>query len=295
MEILTVKDGLGVDQTLAATKDVNDVISLIQTSRSFELACSMGLIPGYSKVDKWGVNHVITAASDPEDVWEGGGLYAYDTDSTAPVVSLASDDGGDTQDILIEGLDINGTLVGQTLTLTGTARVALTTPLWRVFRMENEGTADLAGTAFCYTGTGTVPAIGDSEVRAIIDDGNNQTQMAIYTIPIGKVGFLYYGDIAMAFSSGPSGGEYASVTYRSRRYGKVFKIKKTISLTSGGSTIFQDYRRFPDIIPALTDIKINVQEVSDTMGISASFDILLIDEDQFTSAYLTAIGQPSST
>jgi hypothetical protein len=290
---MTVKDGLGVNKTLASTEDVNNVISLIQTNRSFELACSMGLIPGYSKVDKWGINDEITTASDPEDVWEGGGLYNYDADGTAPIVSLASDNGADTQEIYIEGLDINGVLVTQNITLAGTTRVALTTPLWRVFRMENEGTTNLVGTVFCYTGVGTVPSIGDAEVRAIIDDGNNQTQMAIYTIPAGKVGFLYYGDIAMAFSSGPTGGEFARVTYRSRRFGKVFKIKKTITLTSGGSTIFQDYRRFPDIIPAKTDIRINVQEVSATMGVSASIDLLLINEDQFTPAYLAAIGQPS--
>jgi len=264
-------------------------------SQSFELAVNMGKLHGFSVIDKFGLNPLITSISDPEDVWEGGNIYTYDTFGTAPIVSIASSSGSDTQDISIQGLDINGNFIGQIITLTGSTRKALDTALWRVFKMENEAdsSGDLVGTVFCYIGTGTVPTLGDPEIRAIIDNGNNQTLMAIYTIPKGNVGFLYRGEIGMVYTGSVGAGtNFAKVQYMSRRVGKVFKIKKVISTISAANSNFQDKRSFPDIIPSFTDIKIHVKEVSEDMGVWSTFDILLVDESKFSLAYLQAIGQP---
>ena len=274
----------------AAIKDADNVYSLITVSKPFELSVTMGLVDGYSTVDKFGENPEIDTGTTPEDIWEGGGLYTYDADETAPIVSLASSSTSDTMDIIIQGLDIEGVLVNQTITLTGTTRVALTTPLWRVFRMYNDGDTNIAGTVFCYTGTGTVPSVGDAEVRAIIDDGNNQTLMSLYTIPKGYVGFLYRGEMGMSRSQ-TTGAVRAA--YYSRRYGKVFRVKKRVDITNQGSSIYQDYRSFPDIIPALTDIKLTVEEVTaNGAGVFGTFDIMLVDETKFSAEFLTAIGQP---
>jgi len=263
----------------------------IMVNSSFELAVTMGQVPGYSTIDKFGENPDIDTDSAPEDIWEGGGLYTYDADGTAPIVSLASDDAADTEPVLVQGLDIEGNEVVQVITLQGTTRTALTTPLWRVYRMSNEGTSDLAGTVFCYTGTGTVPSIGDSEVRAVIDNGNNQTLMCTYTIPKGKIGFLYRGELGMSRSRSTGA---AQAAYYSRRYGKVFKIKKRVDITNQGSSIFQDRRSFPDVIPALTDIRLSVESVSaNNCGVFGAFDIMLVDEDKFPQSFKTAIGQPA--
>lgn len=282
------------ERPLACTEDVNGVISLIQTNKSFEHAVNMGLVPGHSPIDKFGYNPLITSASDPEDIWEGSRLYTYDAADTAPIVSLASSEAADTQDIKITGLDIDGQEVEQTLTLTGTTRVALTTALWRVYRLENESATDLTGNVYCYIGTGTVPtAVTEPEVRAVIINGNNQTLMALYTVPAGKVGFLYRGEIGMQFAGSPGAGTQAAVLcYKSRRLGGAFKVKKVVTLINLGTSVFQDVRSFPDIVPALTDIRLCAETVSDDMGIWGTFDFLLVDEDQFTPAYLAAIGQP---
>ena len=148
--------------------------------------------------------------------------------------------------------------------------------------MQNDGTNDLAGTVYCYSGTtntGGVPSGGSVE-KARIENGNNQTLMAIYTVPAGKYGFLYRGEIGILKQGGSAvSNEYARVYYQSRRQGKVFQIKKVVTLLSSGSSNFQDRRSFPDIIPPLTDIKIQAVEVSDDMGIWATFDILLVDEE----------------
>lgn len=254
----------------------------------FPLAVSNGRYTGYSVVDKFGENPLIDTGTTPEDIWEGGGTYSYDADGTAPIVSLISDDIADTEPIQILGLDIDGNEVEQTITLTGTTRVALTTPLWRVYRMINVGSSDLVGTCYCYVGTGGVPAVADT--RAIIDNGNNQTLMALYTIPLGKVGFLYRGELGASRSV--SAGE-SQCAYYSRRYSGLFTIKKRVNLSNAGTSIYQDERSFPDIIPGLTDIKLRVESVSaNGMGIFGTFDILLVDEEMYPESFLQAIGQP---
>lgn len=276
----------------AAVKDGNDIYSYVGISKPFELAVTMGMVEGYSTIDKFGLNPLITTTTDPEDIWEGGGTYIYDADGTAPIVSLASS-GADVQPITIEGLDIDGNFIEQTITLTGTTRAALTTPLWRVYRMSNAGNVSLIGTVYCYTGTGTVPTTGDPEVRAIIDNGNNQTLMSLYTIPKGKVGFLYRGELGIEYENVPGAdAHFMRCIYQSRRYGKVFTIKKSITLLTLGTAVFQDRRSFPDIIPALTDIKLTAKIVSENMGAWGTFDIMLVDETNFTPEFLTAIGQP---
>lgn len=262
----------------------------------FQFEVAKGSFAGYSVQDKFGENPDVDTGT-PEDIWEGGGLYPFSADNTADIISISSDDAADTMPIAITGLDINGVEVEQTITLQGQTRVALTTPLWRIYRMQNEGDAgeDITGQVYCYSGTEETNGTpsGASVIKALINDGNNQTQMAVYTIPLGKVGFLWRGEFG---ASRPSSSGEAVCDYRSRRYGKVFKIKKRIALANSGSSIYQDARSFPDPIPALTDIVLRVESVSaNNMGLFGTFDILLIDEDQLTPEFLAAIGQPSST
>jgi hypothetical protein len=250
---------------------------------------SMGQITGFSVVDKFGENPDVDPGA-PEDVWEGGGLYTYDPEGTAPIVSLISDNAADVGfPIYVEGIDITGHEVSQIITLNGTTRVPLDTPLYRCYRMINMGTTNLTGLVYCYVGTGGVPVLADT--RAIINDGNNQTLMALYTVPLGYVGFLYRGELGTSRSQASGS---ARCAYYSRRKGMAFTIKKRVDLSNGGSSIYQDARSFPDIIPALTDIRLTVEEVgANNMGIFGTFDILLVEENKLSPALLQAIAQPT--
>lgn len=266
----------------------SDESEYLNVGQSFELKVTQGLIPHHSKIDKFGENPLIDTATDPEDIWEAGGLYTYDADGTAPIVSLISDDAADTVDIEVQGLDINGNEVLQTITLTGTTRVALDTPLWRVYRMQNVSSTSLVGVCYCYVGTGGVPALAN--IRAIIDDGNNQTLMALYTVPRGKVGYLYRGEIGGSRSVSAAD---IRAAYYSRRFGRIFQVKKRVNVSNSGTSIYVDPRSFPDVIPALTDIRLTVEEVSaNGVGVFGTLDILLVDEEVFSDDYLTLIGQP---
>ena len=256
-------------------------------SQDFLLSVAMDLVPGYSFVDKFGENAEITTASDPEDVWEVGGTYIYDTDGTAPIASLISDAGGDTEPIKVQGLDINGLFVSQTITLTGVSRVALDTPLWRVFRMVNMGTTDIAGNVYCYTGTGGAPAA--NLIRAVITAAN-QTLMSIYTIPADKVGFLIGEEIGASRFTATA--EVRAAT-RVRKFGSVFATKRRVNLSNAGTSIDRHMNPFPDALPGKSDIKQTVEDVSATVGVFGTFQILLVDAEILPLLYLQKIGQPS--
>jgi len=87
---------------------------LRSTANSFQadflLRVALGQIPGYSHINKYGHNPVVEVATDPEDVWGGGGIYDFyfTTNQTVEAVSTDVDDVG--------SLVSSGTATGGSLT-----------------------------------------------------------------------------------------------------------------------------------------------------------------------------------
>jgi len=226
-----------------------------------------GEIEGYSYVNKFGQNDDLNS-STYEDIWDQGGTYVYPADGTAPIVKLIGHDAADTEPIEVQGLDINGDAVTQTKTLTGTTAVTLDTPLWRVFRLKNVGTSDLVDYV-CAIDT------GDTQDYACINNGNNQTLMALYTIPAGKTGYLYKGTNNL---SSTTRGVSASGRLWMRPFGMVFQLKKTFGLDSNGSSFLQIVNAIPGAIPAKTDIRISAIARANGVTLNTTFDIVLKDD-----------------
>lgn len=258
---------------------------------------------GAIRLDKFGFNPSITTASDPEDVWEQGGLYTYTADAGAAHY-ISSSDAGDTQDVSVQGLTVdsngNWNLEETIVTLSGQTKTQIITdsgdPYVRVFRMENDADSgnDFSGVVYVYEDDTVTDGVPDTatKIRASIDNGNNQTLMALYTVPTGYVGYLFRGEVGIEFTGTVGTGTiYGTFCYKSRRAGKVFKVKKKISTVATGQSNYIDYRSFPDVIPAKTDIRIICDEVSDTVGAFATFDILLVKEEQIPQWHLDQIGQ----
>jgi len=275
---------------------MNDIDG-VETIKGLGLAVSMGIMPGYSFISKYGVNLEIATGTDPEDIWEGGGLYTYDAWETAPIMYMSSSSTSDVgQTIRVIGLDINGDEVTQYPVTTGQTNVLLNTPLWRVYKMTNLSADGLGTVGITYVHTDASPSSGVptlANTRALINGHTNSTLMAVYTIPKGKVGFFRRGETGVQLEGNAGAlAEYAHIHFDVRPFGKNFITQKSVTNIVGGAATYSDTRTFPDPLPQLSDVKMSAEEVSATMGLWGAFDLLIVDEDYFSTAYLESINQP---
>jgi hypothetical protein len=239
----------------------------------FSLEIARGNIEGVSSVAKFGENLDIDTGA-AEDIWDFGGLYTFST--SAVITTLSSSDNGDTQTIRVYGLDTNRAEVVQDVTLSGFAQATLGTALIRVNRMVNTSSTDIAGIVYCYeTGTASSGVPDDlADVRAIIDGANNQTLMAIYTVPAGKTAYLYKATIDIVDNRAVQ----VKATLRVKPFGEVFQIKNASSADSQGSGKMEFLYTTPLVITEKSDIILRIDEVSsDNTGASGSFDLVLVD------------------
>jgi hypothetical protein len=274
---------------LSATKDDDTVVAigatgsgnLRVTDAESGLAIAKGDVVGHTFIHKFGRAPDFDTADGAVTIWDGAedvGLdemqYTYST--TAIIDSLSSGDNGDTQDIEVQGLDANYTPVTQTITITGQTRKALDTNLIRVNRLTNVGTTDVAGNVFCYENT-TLSAgipVDTTKVRAVLVDGNNQTEMAVYTVPAGYTGYLRQW---FASSSGAKKTTNYLMRMRARPFGQVFQLKHSSAIADAAPYIHTYIE--PEAFTEKTDIEMTAQITANTVteaAVSAGFDIVLV-------------------
>ena len=205
---------------------------------AFDMEIPLGHVPGQEAVNKFGASGAVVADTK-EDVWDVGGDYPFPANGTAPITHIVSDAAGDTEPIEVQGLDVDGNLVIQTITLTGTTLAALTTALWRVFRLKNVGTADLVGEV-------EVVNSGNTVTYARISVGNNQTLMAIYTVPKGKIALLtkYYCTTVDATNKSPTSTRF-TLWARDTTINGVFQLKHIVGIAQGGAMVEHHFSPFP--------------------------------------------------
>lgn len=280
---ITVYDS-SENEKILATKELTGQVHvrksvLVDESGSFihsydPLAVAQGLITGYAQMNKFGENPDVDTG--PEDIWDYGGTYTFS--STANIDQMSSSETADTETITITGLDTNWAEVTQIKTLTGRTPVTLDTPLIRVYRAYNSGTADLVGDVYLTTNgaalTNGVPDVANT-VRAMIRAGLNQTLMCIYTVPAGVTAYFLSGYVA--FSKGRAS-VTADFTWRARLFGSVFSVKSKIGLSSSGDSTWRYTYGVPVALPEKTDVKIVCEEVSAAdSAVSGGFDMILVD------------------
>ena len=275
----------GQDQN-GAYKDVQTTIDgdLKISDNSSGLSIAENKVTGKSFIHKFGAAPDFDVSDGFVTVWDGAEdgepyesmQYVYST--TNDIDFIVAEDNTDTQDIEIQGLDINYNIVIQTITLTGQTPAALTTNLIRVFRLKNVGNVDLTGHVFCYVSAGTTVTAGvpqdGAKVRAIIHGINNQTEMAVFTIPAGKTGYMrdWY-----ASTAGAKRDSAHTIRLLARPFGQVFQLKHTGNIdVSGTSYIKHDYTE-PEKFTEKTDIEIRMNTNQDIAGVAAGFDIVLVD------------------
>jgi len=243
------------------------------------LLIARGVIDGITHINKFGENPEIENG-ETEDIWDGGGTYTFPTGADITHIAQATDqvgtDGGAT--IEVQGLDVNWELVTQTADLDGTdttVLVELGTALRRVFRMKvlaNIVAAD------------DISAISDTSpivTYATMQAGNNQTLMAIYTVPADKTAYMtqYYVDNVPTETKQPDSVEFR-LWAADRHNGYEFQLKHMRSIPAGASGLEQRFTP-PLRITQKTDIKISASVEGgsgDDAHPHAGFDLILIDD-----------------
>ena len=250
-------------------------ITRVGTSEPFELQVARGQIAYHYSQFKFGFNPDVD--NSLETVWAQGGLYSYLAAET--VLKISSSSTADTsagtgaRTVTISGLDVNYNEISETITLNGQTAVNSTNSYLRIFRMiVNTAGSGGQNAGVIYAGTGTVTTGVPANIYATIAIGDNQTLMALWTVPAGHTAYLLQTDITLATTQN---NKYCTVSIVSRPFGEVFQVRDRF--VKSESTTNQSYS-IPVKFAEKTDIE--VRAIGDSAGadiaISAGLDFIYI-------------------
>lgn len=263
-----------------AAQTVNDYSSALNVRLLSEpvLDESRGTHGDRSSVQKFGRNPDVAAATE-EDIWSAGGAYTgFLTAASAVRIKTggnAADDsaGAGARKVLIVGLDENWTQAQEEVTTAGTSASSPTsTTFIRVFRAY---VTDAGAYGAANTGDVTIETTGGAVV-ALIAAGRGQTQLAVYTVPAGKTAYCRRTGASV------DGAKATTVYYYQRRNADVvaapFTGKRLWKAYEGLSgPIESEFSSYPSF-PAKTDIWAAAVGPAGGAGVSASFDLVLVDD-----------------
>jgi len=245
----------------------------------FTFDVAKGNIPGHSSINKFGHNPAV--ATGGEDVWSGGGTYAFYPDTACGmelVSDSATDDSAGTgaRSVQVFGLDSNWLEINETVIADGDTVRPLANKYIRMYRAK----VLTAGTGETNAGNIAIRIVGASDTGAFIAAGDGQTQQAIYTIPGGKTGYIVKWYVAMR--NDDKNGQDASFKWKARPNNGgagAWQTKGDISLINIGSS----WWKYPYGVPSgplveKTDIRIECYDASATVGATAGFDLVLVDD-----------------
>jgi hypothetical protein len=225
-------------------------------------------------IRKFGRNPDIDTTTDPEDVWEFGGLYTF-PDNSGEQMYVSSSNGSDTEILLIDGLDSNFNRKTVVIQLSGQTKTLVPDGVFsRVFRSYTDNATELQGDVYIYTDSDVSLGVPDtaSAVKAVVSPENQQTLMSIYTIPAGYHGWIVeiYGICSkVAGVSNPA----ADMKLMIREYSKTLRTQYTCEFTDA---LYKDDFSIPLIVPEKTDILWRAQTTKDNnTTVNAGFSLSL--------------------
>jgi hypothetical protein len=233
-----------------------------------------GLVRGTTVIHKFGRNPSVGGA--PETIWEHGGIYTYLTVASTVYVS-----GADAQDsaagtgartVTVQGLDANYNAIEETLTVDGAVSTQSFLRVFRAFVASAGSLLTNKGDVLVSTGAsggGTVLAkiatIGTGTVY-----GQGQTNLALYTIPAGKTGYLTNWNVGVgAYNDAVTANLYT----RESGNGLIFRTRDVMDVPGG---LHQRIYQVPFTLLEKTDIEIRAIATTGT-NMSSTFDIILFD------------------
>jgi len=217
-----------------------------------------GLVPGCSVVNVYGYTAAAPSASFGA-IWEGGTTaYTYPTSAGTPTYASTS---SETLTMLVSGLDSTYASVTDTITFSaGTTGTAATSQsFYRINSMRlltgvNAGTitAKIAGTTYGQ-----------------INSGLGQTQMSVYTVPLG---YTFYLTRAQVYSNN-NGSQYTTYRVLTNVYGTGPQVAL---LNSPFAAAYTSIRVAPRGYAQKTDIQWQVQNSTSGNTVGAQIEGILI-------------------
>ena len=227
----------------------------------FDINVAAGIVTTMANVHKFGA--VVSSSATYDTVWTEQGAYSFPTSaSVVNIISSSStdDDSANTgaETVVIQGLDGDYNEVEETLSTDGTNSVTGSQLFLRVHR------------AFVASG---VTNVGDINIRhgttvvCQIAAEMGQSQVAYYTIPAGKSGYL------RSFAATMNKNQENSVRLFQRPFGGVFRVASELNLyNSNMHTTFS----IPIYFTEKTDLEVRTYTGSNCT-VSAMFDLLVVD------------------
>ncbi|MBT7542476.1 MAG: hypothetical protein HN613_00195 [Gammaproteobacteria bacterium] len=239
--------------------------------RDFYFQASSGEIRGLQAVNKFGSNPDVDIASTPETIWSSGGLYTFPASGgSISVVSSSANDtaaGTGARTIVVEGVDENYIEITETFTMNGVAPVISSRNTW--FRAYRAYVAS-AGTGEVNAGETTITLGAITLATIPVDLG--QTQMAVFTIPQDKKGYI----MSVTGSILRTGTNRSSNIGLYCRGNGVKRLRYEFTVETTGATTFTKHFKSPIVIDEKTDIYLNAVDVSSNNTIVfGSFTVLV--------------------
>lgn len=130
------------------------------------------------------------------------------------------------------------------------------------------------GASVEVAGNITATAQTDATVTWLILNGNNQTLMAIYTVPVDKTGYIvnWWSSLSRAAASATAHVHLRAGTLNGFKY----SVQPRAINTAGNSSLNYPYIT-PRAIPGGADIWVEANSNANLVGVSAGFEIMLVD------------------
>ena len=243
----------------------------------FNLQVARGQIQGHKTLFKFGNNP--DSNGSLETVWSNSSLYIYPTSATVMKVSSTSADdtaaGTGARTIRVDGLNANYNEISEIVTLNGQTPVVTNNVFIRVFRsfVITAGSADTAAGTI-YIGDGVVTAGVPATIYAVIPLGENQTLMAMWTVPAGYTFYMSRGSFSAASNNAA---QYVLGKFMVRPFGGVFR--NAADVTANSNSIQYDFE-VPLAVQEKSDIEARVIALAGTnFYITASFEGIYIKNE----------------
>lgn len=238
-------------------------ITRVGTYEPWELQVARNQIAFHKPLFKFGVN--IDVNGSLETIWDAGGLYVYPSSALAMTVTSAAavpaNDNG--VKVVVEGLDGDYNEVSQEVTLAGAGTATTTQTFLRVFRAYVSGS---------QAPTGNLNITNGGTTYARITLGDNQTLMALWTVPAGYTAYLSQINIATGTANI---NQYLTGLVTARPFNNVFRTVIKQSFKEEATIIIP----VPIPLTEKTDIEVRALSSGTNNIVSADFSIIYIKND----------------